>query len=57
VLLIYGTHQCCCGRKYLIDKNKDGFLRRKLDTLADYVDELSNRKILLAEISRSMVYQ
>jgi hypothetical protein len=57
VLLIYGTHQCCCGGKYLVDKNKDGFLRRELDTLADYIDELPNRKILLAEISRSMVYQ
>jgi hypothetical protein len=57
VLLVYGTHECCCGRQYLIDEYEDGLLRRELDALTDYVDELANRQILPEIIRRSKAYQ
>jgi hypothetical protein len=57
VLLVYGTHECCCGRQYLVNKYEDGLLRRELDALADYVDELPNGQILLAMIPQFNVHQ
>ena len=46
MLLVYRTHQCCGWWKGFIDENKNGLLRRELDTLADYVDELTDSQIL-----------
>jgi len=45
VLLVYRTHQCCGWRKGFIDEDKNGLLRRELDTLADHVDELADGQI------------
>ena len=46
MLLVYRTHQCCGWWKGFIDENENGLLRRELDTLADYVDELTDSQIL-----------
>jgi hypothetical protein len=46
MLLVYRAHQCCGWRQSLIDKDKNGLLRRKLDTLADHIDELTDGQIL-----------
>ena len=45
VLLIYRAHQSSCGWQDLIDEDEDGLLGRKLDALADNVDELTDGEI------------
>lgn len=50
VLFVDGRHECCCGRENLIDKDEDGLLGCKLDTLADDVDELTNSQIRWYEV-------
>lgn len=45
VLLVDAAHERSGRWQDLIDKNKDGLLWRKLDALADYVDELPNGEI------------
>jgi len=50
MLLINRTHQRSSRRKYLIDEDENGFLRRQLDALADHVHELTNGQISGYEI-------
>lgn len=45
MLLIDGAHERSSGRQHLIDENEDGLLGRKLDALADDVDELANCEV------------
>lgn len=41
MLLVYRAHQCRSWRQGFLHKYENGFLWRKLDPLADYVDELA----------------
>lgn len=45
MFLIDAAHQCSRRREDLIDEDEDGLLRRKLDALADDVDELADGKV------------
>ena len=45
VLLVDTAHQRRCRRQDLINEDKDGLLRGKLDALADDVDELADGKV------------
>lgn len=45
VLLVDAAHEGGSRRQDLIDEDEDGLLRRELDALADYVDELAHGKI------------
>lgn len=40
VLLVDGAHQGSSWRQYLVDEDKDGFLRLELDTLSDDIYKL-----------------
>jgi len=46
MFLIDGTHESSGWRQDFVDENKDGLLRRELDTFPDHVDELPHSKIL-----------
>lgn len=41
MLFVDRTHECSRRWQHLIDEDEDGFLRRKLDALADDIDELA----------------
>ena len=45
VLLVDGGHERGSGRQDLVDEDEDGLLRRKLDALADHVDELADGEV------------
>ena len=45
VLFVDTAHESGCGRENFIDKDKDSFLGRKLNSLADDVDKLSYGKV------------
>lgn len=45
VLFVNTAHERSCRRQDLIDEDEDGLFRRKLDTLADDVDELADREV------------
>ena len=45
VLLIDRAHKCSCRWQDFVDEDKDGFLRRELDALADDIDELTNSEV------------
>ena len=45
VLLVYRAHECGRRRQNLIDEDEDGLLRRQLNALADYVDELTDCQV------------
>src|SRR5271167_2800655 len=45
VLLINAAHQSCGRRQDLINENEDGLLGRKLDALADNIDELADGEV------------
>jgi hypothetical protein len=45
VLLVDRAHKSSSWRQNLIDEDEDGLLRRQLDALADYVDELAYGEI------------
>lgn len=45
MLLIDAAHQSSCWRQHFVHENEDCLFRRKLDPLADYIDELSNCKV------------
>ena len=45
MLFIDGAHQRGGWGQDLVDENEDSFLRRELDSLADYVDELANSEV------------
>lgn len=42
MLLVYCAHERRCRRKYLVDEDEDSLLGRKLDPLANDIDELTN---------------
>ena len=46
MLLVDGAHEGCRGGQHLIDEDEYRLLRRKLDALADDVDELPNCQVL-----------
>jgi len=50
MLFIYRAHESSSRRQYLIHKDENCLLRRKLDALTDYVDELPDRQICWHEI-------
>lgn len=45
MLLVDGAHQSRGRRQHLVDKDEDRLLGRKLDPLADDVDELTDRQV------------
>ena len=45
MLLIDGAHERSCRWQDLIDEDKDGFLGRELDALADNIDKLTDGEI------------
>jgi len=45
VLLVNRRHECSGRREDLIDEDEDGLLGRKLDALADHVDELAHGQV------------
>ena len=45
MFLVNGAHQSGSGREHLIDEDEDGFFGRKLDPLADHIDELTDGEI------------
>lgn len=45
MFLVNAAHQRSRRREDLIDEDEDGLLRRKLDALADDVDELANGEV------------
>ena len=45
VLLIDGAHERSCRWQDLIDEDKDGFLGRELDALANNIDKLTDSEI------------
>lgn len=45
MFLVNAAHQRSRRREDLINEDEDGLLRRKLDTLADDVDELANGEV------------
>ena len=45
VLLVNGAHERSCRWQDLIDEDKDGFLGRELDALADNIDKLTDSEI------------
>lgn len=50
VLLVYGGHEGRGRRQYLVDEDEDGLFRRKLNPLADHVDELAHGEICRDEV-------
>jgi hypothetical protein len=50
VLLVYRAHKSSSWRQHLINEDENGLLGRKLDALADNIDELSDRQICWDEI-------
>lgn len=46
MLLIHRAHQSRRRWQDFIDKDEDGLFRRELDSLADYIDELTDGEIL-----------
>lgn len=51
VLFVNRTHQSGGWWQNLVDKDKDGLLRCELDTLADHVNELPHRQVLIGDDS------
>ena len=45
VLLVDAAHEGGGGWQDLVDEDEDGLLRRKLNALADHVDELSDSEV------------
>lgn len=45
VLLVDGGHEGSSRREDLVDEDEDGLLGRKLDALADHVDELAHGQV------------
>ena len=45
VLLVYAAHERGGRWEDLVDEDEDGLLWRKLDALADDIDELANREV------------
>lgn len=50
MLFIDGAHQSSSRWQDFIDEDEDGLLGRKLDALADHVDELADGKICWDEV-------
>jgi hypothetical protein len=50
VLLIYRGHERSGRGQDLVDKDEDGLLRRKLNPLADHVDELAHCEVCGDEV-------
>lgn len=50
VFFVNTAHECSCRRQDFIDEDEDGFFRRKLDTLADDVDELADCEVCRYQI-------
>ena len=51
MFLVYGRHQCSCGRENLVDEDEDSLFGRELDALANDIDELAN-----GEVGRNQVF-
>lgn len=45
MLFVDAAHEGGSWRQDLVDEDEDGLLRRKLNALADHVDELSNGEV------------
>lgn len=51
MLFVDRTHECCCRRENLVDKDEDSLLWCELDTLPDHVYELADGKVLHQDAS------
>jgi len=45
MLLVNRGHQCGGRWQHLVDEDEDGLLGRKLDALADYINELTDGQV------------
>lgn len=50
MFFVDAAHDRSCRRKHLIHEDEDGLLGRKLDTLADHIDELADCKVCRHQI-------
>lgn len=50
MLFIDAAHERSCGRQHLVHEDEDGLLGRKLDTLADHVNELPDGEVCWYEV-------
>lgn len=50
MLFVDAAHDGSCRGKHLIHEDEDGLLRRKLDTLADHIDELADCEVCRHQI-------
>jgi hypothetical protein len=57
VLFVYRTHERRRGWQDLVDKDENSFFGWQLDTFADYVDKLTNSKILQTAIWHEIMEQ